>query len=77
MIPMSRIQVCNHLLPGASDNPSIPTPASCPLPAATSGGLYPPHAMDQAADPDHNVHIRLSPQQFPYMLLWIQLLLHT
>ncbi len=46
----------HHLLPLAPDNPPIATPASCPLPAATSSGLYPSHTIYQAADPDHNVH---------------------
>ncbi len=55
MIPLSRIQVCNHSLPIASAGLSAATTASCPLPAVTSSGLHPSHALDQQAEPDHTV----------------------
>ncbi len=55
MITLSHIQVCNHSLPIASVGMSIATTASYPLPAATSSGLYPSHAIYQQADPDHHV----------------------
>ncbi len=55
MIPLSRKQVCNHSLPIAPPDLSVATAASCPLPAMTSSGLYPSHALYHPADHDHNV----------------------
>ncbi len=56
MIPLSHIEVCNHSHRIESADISITTTASCPLPAATSSGLYPSHAIYQHAEPNHNIH---------------------
>ncbi len=55
MIPLSRIQVCNSMLPVAPDNTRIAAIASCPDPATTSSGLYPIHAIYHPTELVHNV----------------------
>ncbi len=54
MIPLSRIQVCNHTLPVTPDNPRVAAAASCASPVMTSSGLNPLYAIYHATESVHN-----------------------